>query len=109
MQITTITTVFIAALTASASAKTECYRQDTGLNKWFVKADNVKNYSDVCGGLWDNLKGESGCGTPSETSCGERDGRLRWVFKVPSTCSGSKVQNAWIAATHNKYGGIECK
>ncbi|KAI9853772.1 MAG: hypothetical protein M1813_001814 [Trichoglossum hirsutum] len=112
MKFTATSTAFLTALAALAGtsfAASSCIRQDNFLYTYVVRVDNVPNISDVCGGLWDNLKYFAAC-VASEPSCGAvgPGNPLQWKFNVGAGCNGGMVESAWWEATHNKYGSISC-
>ncbi|CAG8981834.1 hypothetical protein HYALB_00013907 [Hymenoscyphus albidus] len=110
MQFPTIT---ISALTVllSLAALSEAGASCKGVyrpfrNSFVVEADEVPSISDICNGFYDNLK--PGCALTGG-KCGGTNHKLHWDFNIPTTCGDRQVQDAWWAATRNKYGSIVCK
>jgi hypothetical protein len=110
MQFTTII-ASLAMLATSASAADCTWRQDGSpiVRRYRVRGSGVPDIPGICGGLWDNMNGQSACGAPYGAYCDDLgNGNMEWGFVIGSACNSGAVEAVWWEATKNNYGAITC-
>lgn len=108
-----VKTFAIAAVIAGASVAeaAQCRWHNSGspaLRRYYVLADGVDDVPGICGGLWDNMNGQSACGGVVSPYCGGNGGNLRWEFTIGAACNSGAVEAVWWEATRNRFGSVSC-